>query len=58
MSAHARAIMLPPDASFSAERTVEVGYRYEVPADILRSWKQRHRSGLAAKKPGRRPNNR
>jgi len=51
-STHGRAIALPPDEAFSGERAAEVRYIYDVPVDTLRSWKQRHRSGLAAKKPG------
>jgi hypothetical protein len=51
-STHGRAIALPPDEAFSGERAAEVSYIYRVPVDTLRSWKQRYRSGLAAKKPG------
>lgn len=51
-SSHRRAIVLPPDEAFSGERAAEVSYIYGVPVDTLRSWKQRHRSGLAARKPG------
>ena len=52
VAAHERAIALPPDEAFSAERAAEVSYIYGVPVDTLRTWKQRHRSDLAAKKPG------
>lgn len=51
-STHGRAIALPPDEAFSGARAAEVSYIYRVPVDTLRSWKQRYRSGLAAKKPG------
>jgi len=55
---HRRAIALPPDEAFSAERAAEVSYIYQVPVETLRSWKQRNRRDLAAKKPGRPPGNR
>lgn len=51
-SEHGRAVVLPPDEGFSATRAAEVSYIYDVPVETLRAWKQRHRSGLAAKKPG------
>ncbi len=57
-ASHRRAIVLPPDEAFSAERAAEVSYIYGVPVDTLRAWKQRHRSGLAARRPGAPPKNR
>ena len=53
---HGRAIVLPPDEAFSSGRAAEVSYIYGVPVETLRSWKQRYRAELAAKKPGRRRN--
>jgi hypothetical protein len=55
---HGRAIVLPPDEAFSSERAAEVSFIYDVPVDTLRAWKQRHRSGLAARRPGAPPKNR
>ena len=55
---HGRAIVLPPDEGFSATRAAEVSYIYGVPAETLRSWKKRHRSGLGTARPGAPPKNR
>jgi hypothetical protein len=55
---HGRAIVLPPDEGFSAARAAEVSYIYGVPGETLRSWKKRHRSGLATGRPGAPPKNR
>jgi len=51
-AAHGRAIALPPDEAFSAERAEEVSYIYGVPVETLRAWKRRYRMDLAARKPG------
>lgn len=52
-----RAEVLPPDEAFSSDRAAEVSYIYSIPVETLRAWKQRHRSPLAARKPGK-PKNR
>ncbi len=55
---HGRAIVLPPDEAFSAERAAEVSYIFGVPTETVRSWKKRHRSGLAAGRAGAPAKNR
>ena len=55
---HGRAIVLPPDEAFSADRAAEVRYIFGVPVETLRSWKKKHRSELAARRPGAPPKNR
>lgn len=50
--AHDRAIVLPPDEGFSAERAAEVSYIYGVPVETLRTWKRLYRSKLGSGKPG------
>ncbi|HEY5436356.1 MAG TPA: hypothetical protein VIK13_14065, partial [Candidatus Limnocylindrales bacterium] len=50
--AHDRAIVLPPDEGFSAERAAEVSYIYCVPVETLRAWKRLYRSKLGSGKPG------
>ena len=55
---HGRAVVLPPDEGFSAERAAEVSYIYGVPVETLRAWKQRNRAARAGKRPGAPPKNR
>jgi hypothetical protein len=55
---HGRAIVLPPDEAFSAERAAEVSHIFGIPPETLRSWKKTHRTGLAAGRPGAPPKNR
>ncbi len=53
-----KAVPLPPDEGFSAERAAEVGYIYDIDTETLRTWKQRYRSDSAGSRPGRPPKNR
>jgi hypothetical protein len=47
-----RAVVLPPDESFSAGLAAEVSYIYGVPVETLRAWKRRYRAELGSGRPG------
>jgi hypothetical protein len=51
-SEHGRAVVLPPDEGFSAERAAEVRFIFGVSAETLRGWQRQLRAPLRSGKAG------